>query len=329
MQLGWATGTRNRRGVEKAPVGFHRCRSIRSMAARIPVPTALLGHAFTTRTGREYGLGRRRLEGVDLDRPLHGVRAVRAEPTLTVQCQAVAAILGERPFAFSHLSAVRLLQLPAPNRWAPNEPVCVTRPTGCTRLTRRGVQDYAGLERRTVVCCSSYPVTAPATTWADLANVTDMIYLVVLGDAIAHAAGGVAELAAEVDRRAGCRGVRALRQALPLIRPASASPMESRCRLLFIAAGLPEPELNAPVTVGGVVLGRPDFTWRAQRVAVEYEGDHHRVDRDQWHYDISRERCFSDAGWRYVRVTHRALVDASEQASLLGYLRRLLLVPPG
>jgi very-short-patch-repair endonuclease len=44
-------------------------------------------------------------------------------------------------------------------------------------------------------------------------------------------------------------------------------------------------------------IARPDPSYPALRIAIEYDGDHHRVDRRQWQSDISRRRLLEDAGW--------------------------------
>ena len=55
------------------------------------------------------------------------------------------------------------------------------------------------------------------------------------------------QLRAWVPARASQRGNARLRLALRLMRPGSGSPMETRSRLIFLRASLPEPLLNADV----------------------------------------------------------------------------------
>jgi very-short-patch-repair endonuclease len=47
----------------------------------------------------------------------------------------------------------------------------------------------------------------------------------------------------------------------------------------------------------------PDLAYPEWRVVLEYEGDGHRTDPQQWRRDISRREAFEDAGWRVIRVT--------------------------
>jgi very-short-patch-repair endonuclease len=47
-----------------------------------------------------------------------------------------------------------------------------------------------------------------------------------------------------------------------------------------------------------------DMGWEAVKVAVEYEGDHHRTDRRQFNRDIARLDALStELGWIVIRVT--------------------------
>ena len=74
-------------------------------------------------------------------------------------------------------------------------------------------------------------------------------------------------------------------------------------------AGIEEPETNGSVEGrAGLLLGHADLVWRAHRLVAEYEGDGHRVDKEQFRRDIERYERFRDAGWEVVRVTADDLV---------------------
>lgn len=212
------------------------------------------------------------------------------------------------PWAFSHLTAARLLRWPMAWQWRPDEPLHVVRHTGDAELRRRGVVFHRGLEARDVVLRDGLPVVTPAETWCDLAPSQPLEQRIVLGDAVVNAWTGIplAELLAAAERRAGRRGVRALRLALPLVRTRSRSPQETRVRIALAAAGLPEPELNAVILdEHGEWLSESDFVWRAQRVVLEYDGDQHRTDPRQWRSDQARRRVLVGHGWRL----HIAIAD--------------------
>jgi uncharacterized protein DUF559 len=45
-----------------------------------------------------------------------------------------------------------------------------------------------------------------------------------------------------------------------------------------------------------------DMGWREWMVAVEYDGDQHRIDRRQYVKDIRRQEMLDEMGWTIVRV---------------------------
>jgi very-short-patch-repair endonuclease len=130
------------------------------------------------------------------------------------------------------------------------------------------------------------------------------------------------ELSAAVARYDGRRGTRRMRSALSLLSEASDSAPESELRVAILEAGFPAPEVNISIHVGGMVID-PDLSWPSRRVAIEYEGDHHRTDRDQWSRDIRRQTMLNDAGWSVYRATAE---DARSAHLLLLWLARRLRV---
>lgn len=164
-------------------------------------------------------------------------------------------------------------------------------------------------------------VLDPASIWATVGPRLKLPDRVALGDAIvrapriggnlwsaprsAHAA--IAELAAvtEVKRRTG-RGL--LLEALPLIRDGAASAPETHLRLAVIEAGLPEPALDHDVYApDGRYLGTSECVFEEFRLALEYEGDHHRTSRKQWNRDIEKYQAYREAGWEPIQVTSELL----------------------
>jgi hypothetical protein len=79
------------------------------------------------------------------------------------------------------------------------------------------------------------------------------------------------------------------------------SPKESWLRLVLIDAGLPLPTTQIRVTDGEFVAYL-DMGWEPQLVAVEYDGDHHRLDRRQYAKDIRRSEKLEQLGWHVIRV---------------------------
>ena len=78
-------------------------------------------------------------------------------------------------------------------------------------------------------------------------------------------------------------------------------------------AGMPLPELNYLVHGrDGAFVARVDLAYPSRRLVLEYEGDHHRVERRQWHKDIRRQARLEDLGWRVIRVTASDLTDPTD-----------------
>jgi hypothetical protein len=95
--------------------------------------------------------------------------------------------------------------------------------------------------------------------------------------------------------------VGALREAAADARVGVDSRFETVSRLLIVEAALPEPVVHPRVVIDGVAMS-PDLGYPELRIAIEYEGDGHRDER-QWHIDIDRYARLEAAGWITVRVT--------------------------
>ena len=67
-------------------------------------------------------------------------------------------------------------------------------------------------------------------------------------------------------------------------------------------AGLPTPDCN-PTIRGRALKARVDLVYKPFRILIEYEGDQHRTDKDQWNIDIDRQEDFIADGWTVYRVT--------------------------
>jgi hypothetical protein len=291
---------------------------------RSPLPGSLAADAFTVADARDAKVGRGRLRADDLARPTHGVRSVRELTTLSQRAAATALAL-PADVTFCHATAAGLLDLPLPRTLENHARLHVARTTDRARVRRVGCVPHKGLERRTTTVAHGLLVTSPADTWADVAadptcSVDDAV---VLGDAVARRFGGDV-LAWAADARVGTKGFATLVEALPLVRAGAFSPMETRARLLFMRAGLPEPELNVDLLVDGGWVARPDFVWREQRVVAEYDGDHHRTDARQWRNDVYRRQLLEDDGWKFVQLTSDDIMRSPRNRATVARLARLL-----
>lgn len=129
-------------------------------------------------------------------------------------------------------------------------------------------------------------------------------------------------LARAIAASPGRRGIARAKEALESIRTGSESPGESRLRLILADAGLPVPLLNHELRdASGIFVARIDLAYPRERIALEYEGDIHRVDRQTWSKDIRRRERVEDLGWRMIRVTAD---DVHRPAELVQRIRRLI-----
>ncbi len=287
-----------------------------------PLPPAL-GPVFSVKAATDAGVSPRRLRARDLDRPFRGVR-VRSAPVPTDaegdhagRAVAYAVALPDGQF-FSHVTAAVLWGLPLP--------VSALRGLGqdvgvlAPRRTPRGagVRGHRFVQASTRVCVHptrGVPLLTPACVWASLgAALLDVRDLVAVADAIVRVPmfrGDPPPLATIDDLAAASTGRRVgvarLRDALPLVRERSASRTETWCRLVLVDGGLPEPELNWNIVVNGRLLACVDLAYPRERVAVEYDGEHHLVDARQWSRDIQRHEALAAAGWVVIRVTKQHL----------------------
>jgi hypothetical protein len=114
--------------------------------------------------------------------------------------------------------------------------------------------------------------TPAARTACDVVRLTPPIHgLATLDAALCSGACTREELAAAALEQAGLRQVIRLRGLVPHADPRIDSPMESRMRWRFIAAGFPTPDLQIEVLAGGRARW-VDIGWREQRVGAEFDG---------------------------------------------------------
>lgn len=280
------------------------------------------GHRVETPQGRS---SRTTLRNRGALSPTQGILLEKARSPLDV-ARAVLSVLPPDTVV-SHTSAARLLNLPLPERWSPLEPVHVTVRPPRRAPRRRGV---IGHKADTLIATSvdGVPCTSLAVTWAQLAGMLSFPDLVAVTDAVlgreCRVQGLVTpELLATVMPR-GARGAASARDALLRADGGAASRKETQLRLLVASWGVPTPCVNADIfdEVGGWVA-TCDLVWFEQKVALEYEGDHHRTNRRQWQHDIERIRLLESLGWDVKRATSQDLRrPARLREALLAALNR-------
>ncbi|MDO3635268.1 endonuclease domain-containing protein [Mycolicibacterium arseniciresistens] len=102
------------------------------------------------------------------------------------------------------------------------------------------------------------------------------------------------------------RGLRQLERALDLVDAGAESPQETRLRLLLIRNGFPRPRTQIPVlSPDGYRTYYLDMGWEDRKLAVEYDGDHHRTSKELYAYEIRRAEDIATMGWHVIRVAAR------------------------
>lgn len=171
-----------------------------------------------------------------------------------------------------------------------------------------------------ITCVAGLPVITVARTAFDLSCRLPTGEAVARLDALMRATPfSVEDVLLVTKGHPRARGLRRLREALPLVDPGAASPKETWLRLLIVNAGLPTPETQIPVVMHYRTVALLDMGWERFKVAVEYDGDQHRTMRRQYVRDLRRLSALQDCGWIVIRV----IVEDRPEA-VIGKIREAL-----
>jgi hypothetical protein len=202
-------------------------------------------------------------------------------------------------------SAARMFGLPVP----PDERVHVIVPPGVDVPLIKGVAAHASvLPVRSPVVRDGVPCVPPERCAVDLARLLRRADALPLLDATLRASLCTPEqLAAEVARHAGLRGVRPARELVGWADPRAECVQESQLRLVLLDGRLPAPEPQIWVTNRyGTPVYRVDLGYRRHRIGVEYDGGSH-LDPQRMEQDRYRHNWLADSGWRVRYFTARDL----------------------
>ena len=277
------------------------------MKRRTEIPRALRGRAFSHQEGLSEGMTRARMRGDDLARPYHGIRVVPSDSTDPLaRIRSYLPHLSGEQF-FSHTSAALIHNMPLPLRLAQDPRVHVSTHIASSRHAGRGVVGHqVQRDRVRVVVVTGMQVTSPVDTWCQLSTMLSLDALIEAGDALVRRKQPLAtmdELRAGVLRYTGQRGAKKLREAFESVRPRTDSAKETATRLVIVRAGLPEPEVNGEIFDRlGRKIATGDLVFRKYKVLVEYDGEQHRTDEEQYHWDVDRLDAIMEAGWRVIRI---------------------------
>jgi hypothetical protein len=148
--------------------------------------------------------------------------------------------------------------------------------------------------------------TTPARTAFDLGRRGRRIPAVAHVDALANATKlQPSHVEPLIERHRGVRGLVQLREVLDLMDGGAESPQETRTRLVLVDAGLPRP--TTQIVVYGNFAGRSyakvDMGYEEFKVGVEYDGEQHWTEPQQYAYDIDRHAELLARGWLIIRVS--------------------------
>jgi hypothetical protein len=183
-------------------------------------------------------------------------------------------------------------------------PIEIVVPTSRTPPRRPGVRAYtAELGLGDVHQVDGVAATTPLRTAADLSRWLPRTDAVVAVDAMTHKGiPHLDELAAELPRWKGERGVARAAEVTSLAEPKTESPGESRLRLRIVDAGFPRPEAQVQFFEDGVVGYRLDLGYRKRRKAIEYDGEASHSGAADRRYDEERRQWFDARGWEILSV---------------------------
>jgi hypothetical protein len=231
----------------------------------------------------------------------------------------------DRAFYFGRTAAA-IHEYPLPPRFSDETNLHVGVPAGLRRIDAVGiVAHHVRVTATDIEIRRGLPVSSAPRTWCDLAaSGLSLGELVAAGDRAIWRRNPLTtrrDLLRCIGRYESRRGSRLMRVAIELLDPAADSAPESEIRVAILEAGLPRPAVNLKIPIPGFGDIHPDLSWPRARVAIEYEGDHHRVGREQWQHDIRRYAALQDAGWWIYRAT---VVDYRDPHQLLLWLARHL-----
>lgn len=216
-----------------------------------------------------------------------------------------------------HLTAARLFGLPLPNSLIDSHLHLISPEQG-KHVFRRGIT----VHRRALISSGPWlglPMCAPPELLIDLAAVLTLEDLVAAGDAMVGNWHGpplcsLSFLRQGIEKHGYLRNRGRVEQAVGLIRETVDSPREADLRLWCRARGLPEPTVHPRVScrLNGRIA-EPDLGFEAQKLALEYEGDHHRSSKQQWDNDLDRDEGLRFEGWEVLKVTSRTNRAALER----------------
>lgn len=229
------------------------------------------------------------------------------------------------PPVFSHITALALMgiELPMQRRFSMDEAHVVV-PSRNETHRRKGVKYHVWRGPSDIVAIggTGLECSSPLTAWAQMSDALSLGELVALGDSIMRDDRGIyrcsrLDFSGFLLTELRFRGKAKCRRALRFMAEGVDSSWETRLRLALLQHGLPCPEVNH--AVHDRLLDhdlRIDLAYPEHKVALEYQGDHHRTSRAQYRFDQTKRRHLQDMGWQVITVTSDDLRDDASRLDL-------------
>lgn len=233
----------------------------------------------------------------------------------------------------SHVTAARLRCQLLPPWLADSTELHLSKPRALPSVRRKGVLGHTVLAREDEIeSIDGIRISTRSRTWLDMARRLSVSDLVCMGDQLiriprvdfegrTHPYDTLKGLRSLVDRHPNLQGVVRARQALDMMRVGADSAPESLLRLAMADAGLPEPDLQLALRAGDALSPTADLGYRHRRVAIQYDGEHHRLDA-QVLSDRRRDKAFEAAGYTVLVLQKDDLADGFQRAT--GRIKRIL-----
>ena len=235
-----------------------------------------------------------------------GVYAVAGAPRSWEQDLLAACLAAGRGAVVSHRAAAALWGMDGLRRDVIE--LSVPRPL-CHRLRGVTVHRSTDLERSMPTTRAGIPVTSPMRTLVDLgAVVPSWTVERALDQTLSRRLVTVVGLRRQLDAlaRKGRRGAGVLRALLDERADSSfgtESVLEALMRRLCRDHGLPVPVSQFEVRCGRRLLGRVDFAFPDDRLAIEVDGYEHHASIEAFQHDRARQNDLVGGGWTVLRFT--------------------------
>ena len=278
------------------------------------IPEELLATPFTRDRALELGVSKRMLAGSRFVR-VHPRVWRHRDHQMSWNDEILAARLALPSHArLTHITRIQLLDLD----FGPRRPLHFVV-EGTLHLALEGIVLHRTKE---LAPCDDTAVT-PAAAFIAYCSTGRLIDTLVIGDWLLHSKHmTIPELVTLALAAPWRDGADEALYVLDRLDGRSRSIKESETRAVLGASGLPAPDLNRPVALGGDATALGDLVYVEQGLVVEFQGGHHQEDRSQYVVDIERFALFRDHGVPYVEVTRESL---SRPKTLVGTVYRKLL----